>query len=107
MQGIQELTRPTNLPPRIATHGPLGKTWFVGSFIDEDSLHRCAAYWENEEWHPFPASFDRNSYGLSIAQYGDTIILAGNFRIHALQGDSGYFNSVDRKSTRLNSSHYS
>jgi hypothetical protein len=46
MQGIKELTRPANLPPRIITDGPLGKTWFVGSYLDEDSLLRCAAYWE-------------------------------------------------------------
>ena len=104
MRGIMAFTTPTNLPPRIITNGPLGKTWFVGSYLDEDSLLRCAAYWENERWQPFPVTFARSSYALSMVQFGDTVILGGSFRINRIGNDTSLINQVTTTVKMLNDS---
>lgn len=86
MQGIKEFTSTTSRPPRLYKNGPNDRPWLVGSFLDEDSIYRVAAYWEDQRWKPLPLKFDRYSFALSMTTYGDTTYIGGGFEI--LQHDS-------------------
>ncbi len=68
--------------------GPLQKNWIYGHWRDSDSLVRCVAYREGGRWVPLPFYVDGNSWIGDIAQYGDTMYLAGYFNNLVMDKDS-------------------
>jgi hypothetical protein len=69
--------------------GPLGKDWVYGTFIDEDSVHRVAAYRENGKWNSLPFKVSSNSYCKDIIQYRDTMYILGSM-IVTRDSDNAY-----------------
>ncbi len=64
---------------RFKNDGPLGKDWIVGSYLDEDSLYRVAAYRKGGKWVSFPVYFTSYSAASDMAMYGDTMYVYGYF----------------------------
>ncbi len=81
MAGILEFTNVIGRPPRLYKDGPNGRPWVVGSFLDEDSVYRIAAYWEGQIWKPLPIKFSYGSTALSMVKYGDTTYIGGSFTV--------------------------
>jgi len=61
--------------------GPLGKDWLYGWFLDEDSVHRVAAYRENGKWKSLPFSVSANSFCKDLIQYHDTLYILGSMMV--------------------------
>lgn len=59
-------------------NGPLDEDWIYGIFLDEDSVHRVAAYREDGKWKSLPFSVSANSYCKDIIQYRDTMYFLGS-----------------------------
>lgn len=73
---------------RFMPHGPMGKDWIYGIWLDQDSLVRLAGYREGGRWKPLPIhtrhdTFPNNSYVRDMVMYGDTLYMGGQFyRMH-------------------------
>ncbi len=79
--GINHIRSVTGRPPRLYQNGPNGRPWFIGTFTDNDSITRVAAYWDKQQWTPLPLKFSSSSFAFSMVKYGDTTYLGGGFEV--------------------------